>query len=99
MEIKDNGLGYPSAEEIKNVCKLGQGADCCIWLMFGLRFECHFFRRPTPLVDQFKRGVTTAKRDGCDLVKSLANPPEIKTIEAKTFGELLRDEDYPTMAR
>ena len=27
-------------EQVNNVCKIGQGAECCRYLTFGDEFEC-----------------------------------------------------------
>ena len=62
-----------------DTCKLGQGADCCIWLVMGSKgFECLYYNRSEgqnlegeTLEERWKAGKTVAKRDGCDGMKSL----------------------------
>ena len=66
-----------SREEALELCKLGQGADCCIWLVMGQKgFECLYHDRNTgrnlegeTLEETWKAGKTVAKRDGCDKVR------------------------------
>lgn len=63
-----------SREDAVNLCKLGQGADCCIWLVVGQEgFECLYYNRKEgrnllgeTLEEQWKAGKTVAKRDGCE---------------------------------
>jgi len=70
-----------SKEDAINVCELGKGANCCIWLVIGSNgFECLYHERSTglnligeTLEEQWKGGKTVAKRDGCDRVRAL-NP-------------------------
>ena len=67
-----------SREDAINVCKLGQGADCCIWLVMGpVGFECLYHNRSEgrnllgeTLEERWKAGKTVAKRDGCDKMRS-----------------------------
>ncbi len=64
--------------EIKELCKIGQGADCCIWLCVGGEgFECLYHNKPLTLIERLEKGDTVAKRDGCDKVKTL----KFSTIE------------------
>lgn len=68
-----------SKDDAINRCKLGQGADCCIWLVAGQKgFECLYYARNEgrnlegeTLEERWKAGKTVAKRDGCDEVKAL----------------------------
>lgn len=68
-----------SKEDTINICKLGQGADCCIWLVIGSKgFECLYHHRHEgrnlegeTLEERWKAGETVAKRDGCDKIRSL----------------------------
>ena len=60
------------AEEVKKLCRPGEGADTCIWVMAdqdGLC--CGYYNRHPVLVRRWKAGHTVAKRDGCDVVKAL----------------------------
>jgi len=69
---------YLTKEEATELCKLGQGAETCIWLAVGNKgFECLYHnRRGTTLTgetleERWKAGLTVAKRDGCDKVRNL----------------------------
>lgn len=61
---------FPTDEEIKTHCGIGQGADCCIWLLVGSQFECCYHNKPYTLLKRWEDGLTVAKRDGCDKVKN-----------------------------
>lgn len=72
---------FPSNEEVKQHCGIGQGADCCIWLVMGSQWECLYYNRVRghnlegeTLEGRWKAGKTVAKRDGCDKVKNFAVP-------------------------
>ena len=73
-----------SLEVVKSRCGLGQGADCCIWLVAGGNgFECIYHNRNEgrnlegeSLMERWKAGKTVAKRDGCDEVKGRENKDE-----------------------
>jgi hypothetical protein len=53
-------------------CRLGQGADCCVWLLTGEEgFECSYYERHPELVRRWVAGLTTAKRNGCREVASM----------------------------
>jgi hypothetical protein len=52
-------------DDLQTHCKIGQGADTCIWLLIGGKgFECHFHERPSFILAA--RDNMTAKRDGCE---------------------------------
>lgn len=74
---------YLTGEEVKRLCKPGQGADTCIWLMVGKDgFECGYHNRHPSLVERWQKGLTVAKRDGCDEIRFLSvelviNPKKI----------------------
>lgn len=58
--------------EVIDRCKLGKGADTCVWLAVeGKGFECLYWNRPLLLSENWKAGLTVAKRDGCEEVRSL----------------------------
>jgi len=60
---------FPTDEEVKEFCKPGQGANTCIWLIMApTGWECCCMHRPSALLDRWERGLTNAKRDGCDKV-------------------------------
>ncbi len=62
---------YPSDEEVKSLCKIGQGADTCIWLVMSPDgWECTCLHRPHALLDRWEKGLTVAKRNGCDPVNN-----------------------------
>lgn len=65
-------------EEVKKLCQPGAGEDTCIWLVVGGRgFECLYFNRRAVsltgeiLEERWKKGLTVAKRDGCDVIRAL----------------------------
>ena len=71
-----------SDEDAKNICKIGQGADCCIWLVMGTEgFECLYYKKHAmsltgdTLYGRWKKGLTVAKRDGCDRMKNSKETP------------------------
>ena len=62
---------FPTDEEVKQVCKMGQGAECCVWLTVDARgFVCRAMNKPGILMDRFRDGKTGAKRDGCDIIRN-----------------------------
>jgi hypothetical protein len=59
-------------EEMEYLCKPGEGANTCIWLVLGSEgFECTCLNKPTSLYENWRAGKTVAKRDGCEFVKSI----------------------------
>jgi len=66
-------------EEALKLCRPGAGADTCIWLVVGGKgFECLYHNRKEgrnlvgeTLEERWKKGLTVAKRDGCNVVRSL----------------------------
>ena len=67
---------FPTEREIKELCKIGAGADCCVWLVCGSEFECTCLSKPHSLLDRWEKGLTVAKRNGCDKVNNF-NPSGI----------------------
>ena len=60
-----------SPEEFKEFCKPGQGVETCVWaVVSGDGFECLYYNKPLSLFGRWKKGLTSAKRNGCDKVKS-----------------------------
>lgn len=61
---------FPTKEEIKEYCKIGQGADCCLFLVVGSEFECCYYNRGPVLglIERARKGLTNARREGCDKV-------------------------------
>ncbi|GAI67530.1 unnamed protein product [marine sediment metagenome] len=64
-------------EEVMRLCRPGAGEDTCIWLVCGKDgFECLFYNRRARsltgeiLEDRWKAGLTVAKRDGCDEIRT-----------------------------
>ena len=87
-------------DEVNKFCRLGQGADTCIWLVVGKGFECLYFNRRAVsltgeiLEERWKAGKTVAKRDGCDEVRALAIVLDAMK-HRKSFTEHLKsDPDY-----
>jgi len=66
-------------EEAIKLCRPGAGADTCIWLVVsGKGFECLYYYRQEgrnllgeTLEERWKKGLTVAKRDGCNVVRRL----------------------------
>lgn len=74
---------YPTKEEVMELCRPGQGADTCIWLMVGTDgWYCAAKNRPSSLVDRWKAGLTNAKRDGCDKVRNMDSPSRICHVDS-----------------
>jgi len=73
-------------EEALKLCRPGAGADTCIWLVVGENgFECLFYNREEghnlegeTLEERWGKGLTVAKRDGCDVVRSLELDRKVK---------------------
>ena len=70
---------FLAKEEAMELCKMGQGADCCVWLAVGPKgFECLYHNRRgitltgETLEGRWQAGKTVAKRDGCDKVKNFS---------------------------
>lgn len=63
----------PTDEEVRELCKPGQGADTCSWLIMGANgFECCCHNKPHALLDRRSKGQMIAMRDGCDKVKEFS---------------------------
>lgn len=78
----------PTIEEVKELCRPGEGADTCIWLAVGPNgFECLYYNRGGKslaggtLEERWKRGLTVAKRDGCSKVRSAKPIPHGTVME------------------
>lgn len=63
---------FPTNEEIGEHCKIGQGADCCIFLIVGSQFECCYHNRlgMGDMLERSRAGLTHARREGCEKVKN-----------------------------
>ena len=62
---------FPNKDEIDRLCKIGHGADTCIFLLVGPDgFECHGLNKMPiwSLIERARRGETNAQREGCDEV-------------------------------
>lgn len=75
MKVKVNEWstdGFPTNDEIEEICKVGQGDDTCIWLVYGNNgFECTCWNKPYSLMKRWEAGQTIAKRDGCMVMNHL----------------------------
>ena len=80
MRIHSDGKTiFLNREEAIKLCRPGAGADTCIWLVVGKGgFACIYFNRAEgrnlkgeTLEERWKKGLTVAKRDGCNVVRSL----------------------------
>ena len=64
---------YPEPEEVKQLCRPGEGENTCVWLIAGPSgFECSCHHRPAALLNRWINGETNAKRDGCDVVNNFS---------------------------
>ena len=65
-----------STEEVKTLCRPGEGANTCIWLVASKGFECLYYNRQAvsltgeTLDERWRKGLTVAKRDGCDEIRA-----------------------------
>lgn len=80
MKIETHEEGYTdiflTKEEVLARCGIGTGAGTCIWLMASARgMECAFYHRHPTLIQRWEKGLTVAKRDGCDEVRALKLSP------------------------
>ena len=56
-------------KQVQDVCKIGQGADCCRYLVMGPKgFECtkHDAKVKEELDRKVEMGMFTSKGDNCD---------------------------------
>ena len=55
-----------SADEAKEVCKLGQGSECCAFLVMGSGFECIRMcsNLSMNILDRLEKGTMNAKGRG-----------------------------------
>jgi hypothetical protein len=62
---------FPTTEEVKSLCRPGEQANTCVWLLWGNHgFECASKNRPIALAERWEKGLTSAKRDGCERVNN-----------------------------
>ena len=75
MRIAEGEFGkaiFLEPDELKKLCRPGAGADTCVWAMVGEKGpECGYYNRHPALERRWKAGKTVAKRDGCDIVKTI----------------------------
>jgi len=79
---KDGKTIFLDIEEVKRLCRPGAGADTCICLVMGQDgFECLYHNMNEgrnllgeTLEERWKKGLTVAKRYGCDEVRELSIP-------------------------
>ena len=73
---------FPTNDEVMSLCKPGQGANTCVWLVCGSKgFECCCLHIPPTLYDRWAEGKTVAKRDGCEKVKEFSPTGKRGTVE------------------
>lgn len=64
---------FPNDDEVKEHCKIGQGADTCSWLTMGSDgWHCFCLHRSAvaSISERRKNGTMVAMRDGCDKVNN-----------------------------
>ena len=62
---------------VKNICKIGQGKDCCRYLIFGTGFECAKLTTVSRIIDVHATLPSyTSKGNNCD------------GLEENQFGQL-----------
>ena len=90
LRIKNNSkIISLTREEAMRLCRPGAGADTCICLVMGQDgFECLYHNMNEgrnllgeTLEERWKKGLTVAKRYGCDEVRELSIP--LKNAERK----------------
>ena len=61
---------HPNFEDVRDHCKIGQGAKTCMWLLIGKDgWECAGFGRPQPPSSgQIRSEKSGGKQNGCDKV-------------------------------
>ena len=60
-----------SKEHAIEICKIGQGADCCSWLICGSSgFECSILEQHPTIVKRRAINDMVAMRDGCPEMKN-----------------------------
>jgi len=92
MKAKEDNVILLSKDEAITMCKLGEGANTCIWLLCGQEgLVCHYYSRPTGLVLRWEQNLTVAKRDGCPEVRALELT--IDYVDASTLEDILRHND------
>jgi len=74
---------FPDDKEIHEYCKIGKGADCCVMLVVGKKFECCYYNRwpVMELIERARAGLTNARREGCDKVKNFNPPGKLGEVE------------------
>jgi hypothetical protein len=75
-EVGDwNTVLFPNDEELKEICRLGKGSECCPFLVCGSDgFECWKMNYPsnTILHNRVDAGTMNAKGKPCDWDKTAA---------------------------
>ena len=62
---------FPTVDEVKELCRPGEGANTCSWLVCGMNgFECLYYNKPIYLVNRRENGTMSALRDGCDKTRN-----------------------------
>ncbi len=92
MKLQKDGTVLLDNVDIKRLCKPGEMANTCIWVLVGLKgFECSYYNRPKGLVSRWRQGLTNAKRNGCDEIKELGL--EVRYVEAETLEDIMKGVD------
>lgn len=77
-EVSTGRIFILTAAEVGKLCRPGKYAETCIWLVIGREgVGCFYFNRRAvsstgeTLEDRWKKGLTVAKRDGCDVLRAV----------------------------
>lgn len=78
MYSSKDRIVHLTLEEVMKLCKLGEGANTCIWLVMGSGWECLYYCRNKgrnligeTLEERWRAGLTVAKRGGCEKIKEV----------------------------
>jgi len=83
-----------SEKHLKEVCKIGQGAECCRYIVLGDALECSKGTAVGGLLDRrARKGETTAQGDNCDGHGSPISKPKTRIIDQVSKDTGISPED------
>ena len=87
-EVRDSSTTlFPSDDELKQICRLGEGGNCCPFLVAGKRFECWRMNYPASgtIWTRIDAGTMNAKGKYCSgeewerlLMTAVGTAPEVE---------------------